>query len=138
MGTSAGDADFLQAALRGYEQQRTEIESRIAELRRQLGRRSTGDDAAELSETGTPGQGRRRELSAAARKRIADAQRKRWAAFHKKSAPAQAERSAPAAKRKMSAAAKKRIGDAARKRWAAFRAKKAQAATPAKVKTAGA
>ena len=136
LGTSAGDADFLQAALLGYEQQRTVIESRIAELRRQLGRRSLADGSAELPDTEAAQPGKRRALSAAARERIADAQRKRWAAFRKESAPAKP--AARAAKGKMSAAAKKRIGDAARKRWAAFRAKKAQAATPPKVKTAGA
>ena len=137
MGTSAGDADFLQAALLGYEQQRTEIETRIAELRRQLGRRGAADGATELPDAGAAQPGQRRALSAVARKRIADGQRKRWAAFRKESAPAQT-KAVPAAKRKISAAAKKRIGDAARKRWAAFRAKKASAVAPSKVRTAGA
>src|SRR5579872_274245 len=125
------DVSFLQAALIGYEQQRSEIEQKITELRRQLGDRATA--SVELSNGGRPG--RRRTLSASARKRIAEAQRKRWSQFHKEHAPA-AKKTAPAAKRKMSAAAKKRIADAAKKRWAAFRANKAQGNSP-RVKTAG-
>ena len=135
--SSAGNADFLTAALLGYEQQRSEIEARIAELRRQLSRRGAGSDGAVWSDTASAPVRKKRVLSAEARERIAEAQRKRWAASRRTPKPAAARQSAPAAKRKMSAAAKKRIADAARKRWAAFRAQKASA-TPPKVKTAGA
>lgn len=127
------DVSFLQAALIGYEQQRTEIEQKITELRRQLGGRAA-QAAVEAGDGARPG--RRRTLSASARKRIAEAQRKRWAQFHNEQAPTAKKAAAPA-KRKMSAAAKKRIADAARKRWAAFRAKKAQGSNASKVKTAG-
>jgi hypothetical protein len=138
LGASAADADFLRAALLGYQQQRAEIESRMAELRRQLGQPSAAVDSTNMSDNGTGQMEKRRALSAAARKRIGDAQRMRWAALRKESVPAQAEPAAPVAKRKMSAAAKRRIADAQRKRWAAFRAKKAQPAASPKVKAAGA
>jgi hypothetical protein len=133
---SAGDVDFLAAALLGYEQQRSEIEGRITELRRQLGRRGAVDGV--VSDAGRAPAGKKRTLSAAARKSIADAQRKRWAALRQTSKPAPAGQTGSAGKRKMSAAAKKRIADATRKRWVAYRAKKAQASAAPKVKTAGA
>ena len=76
-----GDADFLAAALVGYEQQRSEIEGKIAELRRQLGGRAVR--AAVGSSDGTRPAAKKRTMSAAARKRIAAAQRKRWAAYKK-------------------------------------------------------
>ena len=126
------DQSLLQAALIGYEQQRAEIEQRITDLRRQLGGRqgtAAGSAASAVRVTG------RRQMSVAARKRIAAAQRKRWKQFHQAQAPA-AKRATPAPKRKMSAAAKKRIADAAKKRWAAFRAKKTQSGAEPKVKTA--
>ena len=128
----ANDISLLQAALIGYEQQRAEIEQKIADLRRQLGGRGTTATAAAGSAIRSTG---RRPLSAAARKRIAEAQRKRWQKFHQAQAPA-AKSAASAPKRKMSAAAKKRIADAAKKRWAAFRAKKTQSGSEPKVKTA--
>jgi len=73
------DTTTLQMALIGYEAERDRIESKIAELRRQLGGRgvATPKDSAPITPT-------RRHMSAAARKRIADAQKKRWAEFHKK------------------------------------------------------
>ncbi|HLK50411.1 MAG TPA: hypothetical protein VKT49_19860 [Bryobacteraceae bacterium] len=134
---SAGDADFLAAALRGYEQQRSQIEARMAELRKELGRRGAGNSAGAWSGSTSAPARKKRTLSAAARERIAEAQRKRWAAARQGSKPSAAERPAAAAQRRMSAAARKRIADAARKRWAAFRANKAAAAAP-KAKTAGA
>ena len=133
---SAGDADFLAAALRGFEQQRSEIEGKIADLRRQVGRRGATDSSGMWSGGASAPAGKKRTLSAAARERIAEAQRKRWAAARQGSKPSSAKKPA-AAQRRMSAAARKRIADAARKRWAAFRANKATAAAP-KAKTAGA
>src|ERR1035438_869245 len=55
--------------------------------------------------------GKRKPMSAAARKRIADAQRKRWAAQNTgKTTPVKAaKKAAPAKKRRLSAAARKRI-----------------------------
>ena len=71
------DASLLRAALVGYRNQLAEIDRAIAEIRRRLGGRgSVTSNRASKPRV-------RRELSAAARKRIADAQKKRWAAFHK-------------------------------------------------------
>jgi hypothetical protein len=114
------DHDLLAAALVGYEQQRSEIEGKIAELRRRLGGRWASVPAGS-SDVTQPA--RKRRMSAAGRRRIAAAQRKRWAAFHKSNKPATPKKAAPT-KRKMSAAARKRIAEAQRKRWAQFRVKK--------------
>jgi hypothetical protein len=133
------DPELLKAALVGYEQQRSEIETRIAELRRQLGGRWSSVPTG--SADGRQPAREPRTMSAAARKRIAEAQRKRWAAYHKAEKPEAGKKTvavqkaaAPSAERRMSAAARKRISDATKKRWAAYRAKK----TAPKVKTAGA
>ncbi len=121
------DPGFLAAALAGYEQQRSELVERIGEIRRQLG----GRDSAATSNDTVPG--RKRTMSAAARKRIAEAQRKRWAAYRNGQEPTSGKKTVPAKNaaarptRSMSAAARKRIADAQRKRWAAVRAKKAAA-----------
>jgi hypothetical protein len=69
--------------------------------------------------------GKRRKLSAAARRRIGDAQRKRWAASKKFAATPSQAVAAPVPKRKMSAAGRKAISEATKKRWAAFHTAKA-------------
>ena len=69
------DPALLRAALIGYENQLAEIEKAMADLRRRL---KGGSPAA-----GAPAQGRKRGMSAAARRRIAAAQKKRWAAYRK-------------------------------------------------------
>src|ERR1019366_3295698 len=110
-------AEILNAAIEGFAQQKLRIDGQIAELRAML----TGT----LTEPATPAasKGKRRKMSAAARKRIGDAQRKRWAESKKESEP-----SSPVApeaakpKRKLSAAGKKAIADATKRRWAAFHA----------------
>jgi len=107
------DATVLQAALQGLEQQRTEVEKRIATVRALLGARKP--EAGVAPSGGKP----KRTRSAAARKRMAAAQRKRWAALkaaQKESAPK---------KRRLSAEGRRNIIEATKKRWAAFRAKKA-------------
>jgi hypothetical protein len=113
--TKAPDAQLLQAALVGYEHQRSIVEERTAELRRELAGAPAGS-----AEGNTP----RRGMSAAGRRRIAAAQRKRWAELKKASVMPPVK-----TKRKISAAARKRIADATRKRWKAYRAAKAAAAT---------
>ena len=118
---SMHDPGLLAAALVGYEQRLAEISGKIAEIQRQLGRRAA-HDVLPVAE-GAPV--RSRNMSPAARRRIAAAQRKRWAAYRKGQAPAAAKKSAPAPKRRMSVAGRKRIAEAQRKRWAAVRAKKA-------------
>jgi len=107
------DATVLQAALQGLEQQRTEIEKKIATVRTLIGRHKPIPGAAPVS--GTP----KRTRSAAARRRMAAAQRKRWAALK-----AAKEEPAPK-KRRLSAEGRRNIIEATKKRWAAFRAKKA-------------
>jgi len=80
------DADLLQAALYGYQMEKEKIEAKIRELQAQLkGKRAP---APAVKHANKPGG--RRQMSDAARARIAAAQRKRWAEFHKKRAAAQA------------------------------------------------
>jgi len=72
------------------------------------------------------GGGRRGQLSAAARARIAEAQRKRWAASRKGQGGGQSAQKSAAGgasrKRRLSPAARKAIAEAARRRWAAAKA----------------
>jgi len=96
------DPELLAAALVGYEQQRFEIETRIAELRRQLGERPVR--VAVGSSDGTHPTSKKRMMSAAGRKRIAEAQRKRWAAARKATDQHAVPAGKPAKKRMLSAA----------------------------------
>jgi len=110
--------EILTAAIEGFESQKRRIDAQIAEIRAML----TGTPTATVATPEGP-KGKRRKLSAAARKRIGDAQRRRWAASKGTSQPAtQAE--APKRKRKLSAAGKRAIVEATKKRWAAFHAAK--------------
>ena len=75
------DRDLYQAALLGYEQSKSDIEKKIAELRNLLvGARGVTQPAK------TTPPARQRRLSPAARKRIAEAQRQRWARFRRQKA----------------------------------------------------
>jgi hypothetical protein len=125
--------EIVTAAIVGFEQQKLRIDAQIAELRAML----PGGPTATAAAPGGP-KGKRRKMSAAARKRIGDAQRKRWAEAKKTSSPVAPE--APKAKRKLSAAGKKAIADATKRRWARVRAEAATAAkaqqTPAAKKAA--
>jgi hypothetical protein len=106
------DQALLEAALVGYLHRRDEVEAKIVEIQQELDGSTSNI---------TPDSGKTREMSTAARERIAAAQRKRWAAYHKT-------QKEPARKqRRLSPAARKRIADATRKRWAAYRAQKAAA-----------
>src|SRR4249920_521842 len=94
--------EILIAAIEGFEQQKLRIDAQIAELRAMLPGGPTEPAAAPQVQ-----KGKRRKMSAAARKRIGDAQRKRWAESKKPSeAPSQpaATAGAPKRKRKLSAA----------------------------------
>ena len=95
-------------------QRALEIKQQIDSLERELARLGGG--------SGNQGgsRGPRRQMSAAARGRIAAAQRARWAKY-KRAKPAG---SATAGRRKMSAAARARIAAAQRRRWAAIKAAK--------------
>jgi hypothetical protein len=95
--STISNAALLEAALRGLELERANVNGQIAEVQRMLGRRGPGRPAksasapaAAASAPATTKTGRK-PLSAAARKRIAIAQKKRWAKFHKAGAPAKSE-----------------------------------------------
>ena len=72
------DAATLQAALVGYQKQLEEIQGKMDEIRRRLGKGGAGRPAksAEPAETAAP---RKHRMSAEGRARIAAAQRARWA-----------------------------------------------------------
>jgi hypothetical protein len=113
--------EILTAAIAGFEHQKLRIDAQIAELRTMLPGGRT-----EPAVTPEGPKGKRRKLSAAARKRIGDAQRKRWAESKKPSEPQpQPAATSEAPKRKLSAAGKRAIVEATKKRWAAFHAAKA-------------
>ena len=89
--TSAPSYEILEAALQGLEAQRQKLDEQIAQVRAMMGRRAGRSSKKAQSrnggaETGRAGEGKRRNLSAEARKRIAAAQKKRWAAFRKNQA----------------------------------------------------
>src|ERR1035438_3479206 len=117
--------EIITAAIVGFEQQKLHIDTKIAELRSLL----TGGPAEPTAAAPDATKGKRRKMSAAARKRIGDAQRKRWAAS-KGEAESPSKTATAKPKRKMSAAGKKAISEATKKRWAAFHATK-QAKKPA-------
>jgi hypothetical protein len=75
-------SEILIAAIEGFEQQKLRIDAQIAELRAMLPGGPTAPAAAPQVQ-----KGKRRKMSAAARKRIGDAQRKRWAESKKPSEP---------------------------------------------------
>ena len=82
-GRSIDDVSTLQMALVGFQIERQRIETKIQELQARLkGRR------APMSQDGEPAAPRKRELSPAARKRIAMAQKRRWAEHRKRAAQA--------------------------------------------------
>src|ERR1039457_5325688 len=116
--------EILTAAVLGFEEQKRRIDEQIAEIRQMLDGGRTAPAAKP-----EPTKGKRRKMSAAARKRIGDAQRKRWAAS-KGEAESPSKTATAKPKRKMSAAGKKAISEATKKRWAAFHATK-QAKKPA-------
>ncbi|HLY19664.1 MAG TPA: hypothetical protein VKR61_20700 [Bryobacteraceae bacterium] len=115
---SKQDTEILEAALVGFERKRTEIEEKIADLRGRIGGQPAASDGIPAAA------GKRRKLSAGARRRIALAQKKRWAAFKSGHATV-ATPKAKKPKRVLSAAGRARIIAATKKRWAAFRKSKA-------------
>ncbi|MGD0499477.1 MAG: hypothetical protein ABSC23_13685 [Bryobacteraceae bacterium] len=110
------DADFLAAALIGYQERHKDIEARIGELRERIG----GQPASSASSGATPA---KRVLSAAARRRMAVAQRKRWAAARKAKAegPNSAAPAAATKRRRLSPEGRARIIAATKRRWAKAR-----------------
>ena len=71
------DTATLQAALVGYQQQLEQIEAKMGELRRRLGKSAGVKPAA--AATTTRSAPRKHRMSAEGRARIAAAQRARWA-----------------------------------------------------------
>lgn len=86
------DLATLQMALVGYELERQKIEDKIKEIRARLGGRRVPATPAAAAAGSAPAQPRKRNLSAAARKRIADAQKRRWAEHRRKAAQPKAKR----------------------------------------------
>ena len=111
------DRSMFEAALIGLTVQRQQIEEQISSIRSQLGGRST--PSATPAVEGEPKA--KRQMSAAAKKRIRDAQKKRWAAFH-------AQHGKPAAKKTTS----KRTMSPERRAALIANLKKARAARAAK------
>jgi hypothetical protein len=72
------DEDF-RAALRGYEEQKRQIDVLVARISQQLAGKTVSPAAAINA-------GNKRRISAAGRKRISEAQRRRWAAQKKAAA----------------------------------------------------
>lgn len=88
-GRSIEDVTTLQMALVGYQIERQRIEAKINELQSLLkGKRAAMPAATGNSDGEAP---RKRELSEAARKRIAMAQKRRWAEHRKRAAQAKAQ-----------------------------------------------
>jgi len=108
-------AEIINAAILGFEEQKFRIDAQIAELRQML----PGTPTATAVAPEVP-KGKRREMSAAARKRMGDAQRKRWAESKKQSEPAT--QAAPKLKRKLSRAGRAAIIAATKRRWTLKRA----------------
>jgi len=83
---SFSDPNLLEAALEGLMLQKQRIEAQIQEVKGLLGRRRlpSVQTAAAVAEPASRPASRKRELSEAARKRIAAAQKKRWAEYRKK------------------------------------------------------
>ena len=121
--------EIVAAAILGFEEQKRHIDLQISELRPVLFGGST-----EPAGTLEGPKGKRRKMSAAARKRIGDAQRKRWAESKKQSEPAT--EAAPKPKRKLSRAGRAAIVAATKKRWALKRAEAAKTNPAASKKTA--
>src|ERR1700676_5039296 len=114
-------SQIIEAAIKGFQSQKAEIDSQIAELRSMLPGGHTSS-AATPSESGKP----RKKFSAAARRKMAAAQKARWKKIKQGSEPTQAASSKPEKRkrRKMSAAGRRAISVATKKRWAAIKAAK--------------
>ncbi len=80
------DATTLQMALVGYQVERQKIDDKIREIEALLGGRRGPAPAAKAAVAGVAAAPRKRNLSAAARRRIAMAQKRRWAEHRRKAA----------------------------------------------------
>ncbi len=134
MPVSKLNRNIIEAAIVGFEHQKTEMDRQISELRAML----TGPAETAATPEATPS--KRKKRSAAVRRKMALAQKARWAKIKGEAEPgAEAPFNAPKAKRKLSAAGRAAIVAATKKRWAAVKAAKARATkktAPARKKTA--
>src|SRR5215469_18815657 len=96
------DSSILEMALVGLQSEAQRIEEKMAAIRKHLGVRGKTAALSFSRDGGAPR--RRRQLSAAALRRISLAQKKRWAAYHAKqgATPKKAAPKKTAAKKKMS------------------------------------
>ena len=119
--------EIIQAAIEGFQQSKLRIDAQIAELRAMLPGGRT--EPAVTLEAPT---GKRRKISAAARKRMKEGQQRRWAKIRGEAeSPSSAVTPEPAKpKRKLSAAGKAAIVAALKKRWAAKKAAARKSAPP--------
>ena len=79
------DRSLLEAALVGYQTQLASIQQSMQEIRKQLGPKAAAGAVAGTE----PAVRSKRQLSDAARKRIAVAQKKRWAEYNRQKAAGQ-------------------------------------------------
>ena len=104
------DKDVLEMALLGYRARREEIMLKMADIERQLGKRSKGEVASSARTMTAVDAGKpKRTLSAAGIRAIRAGVKKRWAAFHEKANAVPAKKSPGKPKREMSAAAKEKL-----------------------------
>jgi hypothetical protein len=115
------DSSILEMALVGLRAEAQKIEATMSAIRRQLGVRGKSAAVSISMDGATPS--RKRQLSAAALRRISLAQKKRWAAYHAK----QGATTKKAAPRKLSPAAKAKLAANLAKARAAKAAKAASA-----------
>ena len=117
--------EIITAAVLGFEQQKTHIDAKIAELRALL----PGGSAETAATLEVPIR-KRKKFSAASRRKMAMAQKARWAKLRGEAEPTQAAKPEPEKpKRKLSAAAKAKLVANLKKARAA---KAAKAKAPAK------
>jgi hypothetical protein len=122
---------IVEAAIVGFQHQKTQIENQIAELRAML-----SDGPTETATTPEPIKAKSQKRSLAVRRRMALAQKERWAKIKGKAEPAAPTAAeAPKPKRKLSAAGRAAIIAATKKMWAAKKAT-AKAKSTATKKTA--
>jgi hypothetical protein len=116
--------NVIEAAIIGFEHQKTQIDNQIAELRSVL----TGP--AGIATTSEAPTAKRKKVSAVARQRMALAQKARWAKIRGEAEPrVPTTPEAPKAKRKLSAAAKAKLVANLKKARSAKAAKAKAAAT---------
>lgn len=85
-GKSSNDQETLMMALVGYQAEKQKIDDKISQIEALLHGNKSAAPAAAAKQAG-----KKRVLSAAARKRIAKAQRKRWAEHRKRLAQGKGE-----------------------------------------------